>query len=85
MVNFVRDVRKDLGVRELPIVIGELGMDGVEVNPRYAHKHYAVREAQAAPYVASANEGARPMSAPGCRQYSRRIPRCSGNQPPDRR
>ena len=49
MVNFVRDVRKDFNVPKLPIVTGELGMDGVEVNPRYAHKHYAVREAQEAP------------------------------------
>lgn len=46
MISFVRDVRKDLKVPNLPVVIGELGMDGVEVNPRYAHKHYAVREAQ---------------------------------------
>ena len=49
MVNFIRDVRKDLGVAKLPIVIGELGMDGVKVNPRYAHKHYALRKAQEAP------------------------------------
>jgi len=49
MINFIRDVRKDLGVPKLPIVIGELGMEGIEVNPRYAHKHYAVREAQEAP------------------------------------
>jgi len=49
MVNFVRDARKALGADDLPIVIGELGMDGLEVNPRYAHKHYAVREAQEAP------------------------------------
>lgn len=49
MVHFIRDVRKDLGVLDLPFVIGELGMDGVEVNPRYAHKHYALREAQEAP------------------------------------
>jgi alpha-galactosidase len=49
MIHFVRDVRKDLGVKDLPVVIGELGMEGVEVNPRYAHKHYAVRAAQEAP------------------------------------
>jgi hypothetical protein len=49
MVNFIRDVRKELGTPELPVVIGELGMDGVEVNPRYAHKHYAIRKAQKAP------------------------------------
>jgi len=49
MVNFIRDVRKDLGVPKLPIVIGELGMGGVEVNPRYAKKHYDLRAAQEAP------------------------------------
>ena len=49
MIHFIRDLRKDLGVADLPIVIGELGMDGPVVNPRYAHKHYAVREAQQAP------------------------------------
>ena len=49
MVNFIRDVRKDLGVPALPIVIGELGMNGVTVDPRYAHKHYAIRAAQEAP------------------------------------
>jgi len=49
MVHFVRDVRKDLKVPNLPVVIGELGMDGVEVNPRWAHKHYALRAAQEAP------------------------------------
>ena len=49
MITFIRDVRKDLGVPKLPIVVGELGMDGVTVNPRYAHKHYAIRGAQEAP------------------------------------
>jgi len=49
MIHFINDVRADLGVKDLPIVIGELGMSGVEVDPRYAHKHYAIREAQAAP------------------------------------
>ena len=49
MINFIRDVRKDLGVPKLPIVIGELGMGGVKVNPRYARKHYALRSAQEAP------------------------------------
>ena len=41
--------RKDLGVPKLPIVLGELGMDGEKVDPRWAHKHYALREAQEAP------------------------------------
>jgi dipeptidyl-peptidase-4 len=49
LVNFIRDVRRELGVPRLPVVVGELGMDGVKVNPRYAHKHYALREAQEAP------------------------------------
>jgi len=49
MVNFIRDIRKDLGAEKLPVVIGELGMSGVVVNPRYAQKHYAVRKAQEAP------------------------------------
>ena len=49
MVNFIRDVRKALGTPKLPVVIGELGMGGVEVDPRYAHKHYAIRQAQEAP------------------------------------
>jgi len=49
MVHFIRDVRGDLGAAKLPIVIGELGMDGEKVNPRWAHKHYALRAAQEAP------------------------------------
>ncbi len=49
MVNLIRDVRKELGVPRLPVVIGELGMGGVEVNQRYAQKHYAMRKAQLAP------------------------------------
>lgn len=49
MINFIRDIRKDLGVPKLPVVIGELGMGGVEVNPRYAKKHYDFRAAQEAP------------------------------------
>lgn len=49
MINFIRDARKELGTPQLPVVIGELGMDGVEVNLRYAHKHYAIRKAQEAP------------------------------------
>lgn len=49
MVNFIRDVRKELRTPQLPVVIGELGMGGVKVNPRYAHKHYAMRKAQKAP------------------------------------
>jgi len=49
LVNFIRDIRKDLGAAKLAIVIGELGMDGVTVNPRYAKKHYDFRAAEQAP------------------------------------
>lgn len=49
LVNFIRDVRRELETPRLPVVIGELGMAGVQVNPRYAHKHYAIRKAQEAP------------------------------------
>jgi len=49
LINFIRDVRKEFGMPRLPVVVGELGMAGVEVNPRYAHKHYAMRDAQEAP------------------------------------
>lgn len=48
LVNFIRDVRRELGAPRLPVVIGELGMGGVKVDPRYAHKHYAMRKAQEA-------------------------------------
>jgi len=46
MVNFIKDVRKDLGVADLPFVIGELGMAGVDPPKRYAFKHFEVRKAQ---------------------------------------
>jgi Carbohydrate esterase, sialic acid-specific acetylesterase len=57
LVNFIRDVRMALGMPQLPIVVGELGMDGVQVNPRYAHKHYAMRNAQKAPSVMAEFKG----------------------------
>lgn len=57
LVNFIRDVRAELGVPQLPIIIGELGMAGEQVNPRYAHKHYAVRDAQKAPSLMPEFEG----------------------------
>jgi alpha-galactosidase len=45
MVNFIRDVRKDLGVKELPFVIAESGMTGpAEKHPRAL----ALMKAQAA-------------------------------------
>ncbi len=46
MANFIRDVRKDLGVPKLPFVIGEFGPGGVEVDPRWAAKHYKIRDGQ---------------------------------------
>ncbi len=30
LANFIRDIRKDLGVEELPFVIAETGMNGLE-------------------------------------------------------
>lgn len=48
LTNLVRDVRKDLGVPNLPVVIGELGQQGVEPEKRYAEKHFRFRAMQAA-------------------------------------
>ena len=48
MVHFIRDVRKELGVPKLPVVIGELGVDGpttAKTNPKMRN----IRKAQAAP------------------------------------
>jgi alpha-galactosidase len=46
MANFIRDVRKDLGVKDLPFVIAETGMTGPEEkHPRAL----ALMKAQAAP------------------------------------
>ena len=47
MVNFIKDIRRDLGVPNLPVVIGEIGVGGEESadkNPSMA----ALRKAQAA-------------------------------------
>lgn len=46
LANFVRDVRKDLRVPKLPVVIGELGQQGVEPEKRYAEKHFGFRKIQ---------------------------------------
>ena len=48
LVNLIKDLRKDLGVPDLPVVIGELGVGGkesAEENVRMAD----IRKAQAAP------------------------------------
>jgi alpha-galactosidase len=46
LANLIRDVRKDLGVPELPFVIGELGQQGSEPEKRYAEKHFRFRKIQ---------------------------------------
>ncbi len=46
LAHFVRDIRKDLGAPNLPIVIGELGQQGVEPEARYADKHFNFRKIQ---------------------------------------
>ena len=46
LANLVRDVRKDLGVPNLPFIIGELGQQGKEPEPRYAKKHLNFRKIQ---------------------------------------
>jgi alpha-galactosidase len=34
MENFIRDVRKDLDAPKLPVVIGQMGVDGAKANPK---------------------------------------------------
>ena len=46
LANLVRDVRKDLGVPNLPFIIGELGQQGAEPEKRYAKKHFNFRKIQ---------------------------------------
>lgn len=48
LTNLVKDIRDDLGVAELPVVIGELGQQGVEPEKRYAEKHFKFRAMQKA-------------------------------------
>ena len=48
LTNLIKDVREDLGVSDLPVVIGELGMSGPEPDPRYAKKHFRFRGIQEA-------------------------------------
>ena len=52
MADFIRDVRKDLGVPKLPFVIGVLGVGGPigeDYSPRYKVTHQNFRDAMAAP------------------------------------
>jgi alpha-galactosidase len=46
MANFIRDVRKDLGVPKMPLVIGQLGVGGVKEENG---KRDAFKDAQAKP------------------------------------
>ncbi len=46
LANLIRDVRKDLGAPKLPFIIGELGQQGAEPEPRYAEKHFRFRKIQ---------------------------------------
>jgi alpha-galactosidase len=46
MVNFIRDVRKDLKTPNLPFIIGQLGVGGTEEDPNPKKK--AFKDAQAA-------------------------------------
>lgn len=46
LANLIRDFRQDLDAPELPFVIGELGQQGVEPEPRYAEKHFRFRKSQ---------------------------------------
>eukprot|EP00112_Aurelia_sp_Birch-Aquarium-sp1_P001246 Seg11286.4 transcript_id=Seg11286.4/GoldUCD/mRNA.D3Y31 product="putative carbohydrate esterase" protein_id=Seg11286.4/GoldUCD/D3Y31 len=48
MVNFIRDIRKELGVPKLPFVIGELGVGGA-TNEKTNQRMKDTRKAQAAP------------------------------------
>ena len=51
LANLLRDLRTDLGVPAMPMVVGELGMSGTEeeIDPRYRAKHMSFRAQQAAP------------------------------------
>ena len=51
LANLLRDLRTDLGVPDLPMVVGELGQSGPEdqIPQRYRAKHMSFRAQQAAP------------------------------------
>lgn len=48
MVNFVKDIRKDLGIEKLPFVIANTGMGGWEIPIRYKAKVEKLMHAQLA-------------------------------------
>lgn len=48
MVNFVNDLRKDLGIAKLPVVIANTGMGGWDIPVRYKAKVEKLMEAQLA-------------------------------------
>jgi len=48
MVNFVKDIRKDLGIAKLPVVIANTGMGGWDIPVRYKAKVEKLMEAQLA-------------------------------------
>jgi len=49
LANLLRDLRKDLGVPDLPMIVGELGQSGTEeqIPKRYRAKHMSFRAQQA--------------------------------------
>ncbi len=49
MINFIRDVRKDLKAPDLPFVIGQMGVDGAEANPKIQRFKAAQAAAAEAP------------------------------------
>jgi len=48
LANLLRDLRTDLGVPDLPIIVGELGMSGTEqqIPQQYRAKHMSFRAQQ---------------------------------------
>lgn len=46
LMHFIQDVRTDLEVADLPVVIGELGQQGTDPEQRYADKHFRFRRIQ---------------------------------------
>lgn len=48
MVGFVKDIRKDLGIENLPFVIANTGMGGWDIPARYKAKVEKLMEAQLA-------------------------------------
>jgi hypothetical protein len=48
LANLLRDLRRDLGAPQLPMIVGELGNDGPEdqINPRWRAKHMSFRRQQ---------------------------------------